>query len=94
MTLHGEVPNLITEDWLLYAMPECTEATNAADEALSGLELLSSPPTRQAAEATRTAILKIAAAATQIHRATGELDDDQRRPPTGDELKNPVAANR
>jgi len=54
----------IAEDWLLDAVPEYTEVANAADEALSGLELLSSPATRQAAEATRTAILKIAAAAT------------------------------
>jgi Ni/Co efflux regulator RcnB len=76
----------IAEDWLLLAMPECTQVANAADEALSGLELLSSPATRQAAEATRAAILKIAAAATQIHHVTGDLDEDRRRPPTDDEL--------
>ena len=67
-------------------MPECTEVAKAADEALSGLELLSSPATRLAAEATRTAILKITAAAIQIHQVTGDLDDDRRRPPTEDEL--------
>jgi hypothetical protein len=83
-----EYQDRITEDWLLYAMPECTEVASAADEALSGLELLSSPATRQAAEAARTAILKIAAAASQIHHVTGELDDDRKRPPTEDELHN------
>ena len=79
--------DLVTADWRLYAMPECTEVANAADQALSGLELLSSPATRQAAEATRTAILKITAAATQIHHVTGDLDD-RRRPPTENELNN------
>ena len=43
----------IAEDWLLYAIPECTEVANATGEALSGLELLSSPTKRLAAEATR-----------------------------------------
>jgi hypothetical protein len=31
----------IAEDWLLCAMPECTEVANAADESLPGLEGLS-----------------------------------------------------
>ena len=76
----------IAEDWLLFAIPECAEVASATDEALSGLELLSSPATRQAAEATRTAIFKITAAAIQIHQVIGELDDDRRRPPTEGEL--------
>jgi hypothetical protein len=76
----------IAEDWLLHAIPECTEVANAADEALSGLELLSSPATRLAAEAIRTAIFKITAAVAQIDQVTGDLDDDRRRPPTEDEL--------
>jgi hypothetical protein len=80
--------DLITEDWLLYAMPDYIKVASAVDDALSGLELLSSPETRQAAEATRTAILKITAAASQIHQVTGELDDDLKRPPTEDELNN------
>jgi hypothetical protein len=76
----------IEYDWHLYAAPDHREAEEMVEHTLGRLELLSSAQTREAATTTRTAILEAANLVQIIDHATGDLDDDKKRPPTDEEL--------